>query len=56
MNKFMKALKDFESLCKLYPKDEDAKDKLKKARAMAMQAAIHKEGGQEEIISMDPDD
>jgi len=54
LNKFMKAVKDFESVCKLYPKDSDAKEKLKKAKALAMAQAIEKED--QNIISLNPDD
>eukprot|EP00341_Mesodinium_pulex_P011407 CAMPEP_0116895294 /NCGR_PEP_ID=MMETSP0467-20121206/4850_1 /TAXON_ID=283647 /ORGANISM="Mesodinium pulex, Strain SPMC105" /LENGTH=56 /DNA_ID=CAMNT_0004565945 /DNA_START=401 /DNA_END=571 /DNA_ORIENTATION=- len=50
----MKAVKDFESVCKLYPKDSDAKEKLKKAKALAMAQAIEKED--QNIISLNPDD
>lgn len=51
----MKAVKDFEAVCKLAPKDEDAKDKLKKAKTLAMQSAIHKEG-EDNTVSLNPDD
>lgn len=52
----MKAVKDFEAVVKLCPKDDDAKEKLKKAKSLAMQQAIHKDGGDSEIVSLNPDD
>lgn len=55
LNKFMKAVKDFEAVVKLNPKDDDAKAKLKTAKSFAMQQAIHKDGDTT-MVSLNPDD
>jgi hypothetical protein len=52
----MKAVKDFEAVVKLNPKDDDAKAKLKTAKSFAMQQAIHKEGDTNQMVSLNPDD
>lgn len=51
----MKAVKDFESVVKLNPRDDDAKTKLKTAKSLAMQQAIHKDGDNT-MVSLNPDD
>jgi len=51
----MKAVKDFEAVVKLNPKDDDAKAKLKTAKSFAMQQAIHKDGDTS-MVSLNPDD
>lgn len=51
----MKAVKDFEAVTKLYPKDADAKVKLKSAKEFCMRDAIHKSNEDEEV-SLNPDD
>jgi len=55
LNKYIKAVKDFESVVKLNPNDDEAKTKLKKAKSLAFQQAMHKDGDNT-IVSLNPDD
>lgn len=51
--KYPKAVKDFELVVKLFPKDQDAKNKLKQAREFAMSEAIRKDDDAEVVLSSD---